>query len=490
MTSIATLLDAPIRAGSAATDPDVRNFLHELQANILKGHGRRHSAHMFLRFAGMAPDNVAAVLRALGRHCTSAEEQLRRNIRHKPHLDGGPVRCLFLSAGGFRALAHHAALPPGAAFATGMASRGPELNDPPRAGWQVPGFGEGEPAIDAMFLVAHATETAVTSDLEQIEMWLNGTGVRIAAIERGFQQVRRFAADSAPEGVEHFGYVDGRSQPLFLLEDIQEELAHAGGANWPPAFKPAQFIVPDPNGRSPMAAGSYFVFRKLEQNVRAFKQAEEALADRLGLAGADRRRAGAMAVGRFEDGTPLTLHGAPTGQAPPNDFNFAADADGLRCPFHAHIRKTNPRGDLERLGLPDTAERNPAMARRGITYGQRKLNDAEDDFADQGEEPSADVGLLFMAYMASIEDQFEFMQHSWANDPRFAGNLDPGTSRPPTGIDPVIGQGAGPGVDQTWQDGWTNGAQPVTMGFSNFVTLRGGEYFFAPSLSFLRSVGA
>jgi hypothetical protein len=42
------------------------------------------------------------------------------------------------------------------------------------------------------------------------------------------------------------------------------------------------------------------VFRKLEQNVRRFKQVEEDPADALELTGDDRERAGAMIVGRFE----------------------------------------------------------------------------------------------------------------------------------------------------------------------------------------------
>ncbi|MGO8041154.1 hypothetical protein AB9E11_35780, partial [Rhizobium leguminosarum] len=49
------------------------------------------------------------------------------------------------------------------------------------------------------------------------------------------------------EGIEHFVYVDGRSQPLFLLEDIDaEENATDGIANWDPAFPLEQVIVPVP----------------------------------------------------------------------------------------------------------------------------------------------------------------------------------------------------------------------------------------------------
>ncbi|TPG53533.1 hypothetical protein EAH89_16330 [Roseomonas nepalensis] len=497
MADLAAILDEPVSWTAAATDADLRTFLSDLQANILKGHGRSHAAHLFLTFDGMAPGAVAALVRAMGAHCTSAYAQLLRNRRNPPYLDGGPVRCFFLSARGYRALGPHAGLPAGEAFAAGMAARREVLGDPERARWDRVGWRDGEP--DALILLANAHPAAVTEDLEIIESWLNGTGARILVIERGLQQHRRFRPDADPEGVEHFGYVDGRSQPLFLREDLDRErqalAAEPGGEAWSPAFKPSQFIVADPNGRTPHAAGSYFVFRKLEQDVRGFNAAEDALARALfGKPTAQQSdRAGAMVVGRFEDGTPLTLHDGERRQAVPNGFTYADDPKGAKCPFHAHIRKTNPRGDIRReLKLPDdAADRAPIMARRGITYGAPRPMSADgSEFADAGREPQHDSGLLFMAYMASLEAGFEFTQRSWANNPSFVGNLNPAAGRPSTGVDPVIGQTATAAERaHRYLDGHTPGAVPKTLSFENFVHLKGGEYFFAPSLSFLRSVG-
>ncbi|MBK1657933.1 hypothetical protein CKO45_06780 [Paracraurococcus ruber] len=489
------MLDAPIRWQAAFTDPDVRDLLEDMQANILKSHGRHHAAHMALGFAGMAADDVAAVIRALGRHCTSAWHQLRTNRRYPPHLDGGPVRCLVLGAGGYKALGKHARMPEGEAFRAGMAARAGILADPPRQAWQAAGWRDQAP--DAMVLLADADPHAVTRDLEAVERWLDGTGVRILVIERGLQQTRRFRPGEKPEAVEHFGYVDGRSQPIFLAEDLaREEQSVAAepkdkadpGAPWSPRFKPSQFIVADPNGRRRHAAGSYFVFRKLEQDVRGFNAAEDALGRALfgQDAGDDLLElAGAMIVGRFEDGTPLVRSRKALGQAVPNGFTYDGDTDGAKCPFHAHIRKTNPRGDVQRqFGLPDASgDRNPIMARRGMTYGpKRPMSRDGSEFADKGKEPVQDSGLLFMAYMASIEAQFEFTQQSWANNADFV--------RPGTGVDPVIGQTADPAQRQhRFQDGHTPGATPTTQPFAQFVHLQGGEYFFAPSLSFLRGVG-
>jgi Dyp-type peroxidase family len=278
------------------------------------------------------------------------------------------------------------------------------------------------------------------------------------------------------EGVEHFGYVDGRSQPLFLAEDVEREAR----STWDPAFPPAQFLVKDPGDDQPTSFGSFFVFRKLEQDVKGFHAQEEALAAALGLAGGPfEERAGALLVGRFEDGTPVALDPLPADMPPVNDFDFRGDEQGSRCPFVAHVRKTNPRGEspfhlAKDLGFASTVrqERGHLMARRGITYGARAYDEATNDFTD---EPSGGVGLLFMAYMASLEDQFEFTQATWANNPNFVtGGV---------GVDPVIGQG--PGEPVAVKDGW--GGNQAQFDFGRFVTLKGGEYFFAPSLEFLRN---
>jgi deferrochelatase/peroxidase EfeB len=156
----------------------------------------------------------------------------------------------------------------------------------------------------------------------------------------------------------------------------------------------------------------------------------------------------------------------------PNDFDYAGDLHGAKCPLHAHIRKTNPRGDTNRLhGVPLEEERSHLVARRGLPYGDRR-QDESGGLADPGDGP---VGLLFMACQADIGHQFEFIQHAWANAADFAA--------PGSGIDPIIGRGRGA---QRFGTGWGDVSAPcVTERLADFVTLRGGEYFFAPSLASL-----
>lgn len=493
---LADLLVHPIRWHDWQTDRNVHDLLADLQANILKGHGRDHTGNVFVSFQGMSADAVVLLLRHLAPLVTSSLEQLRGvDAYHRTNIGGGRVVCIFLAHGAYDKLATPPARRPSEdAFQAGMRQRGqlaqitfahlpplPGLNDPAPGQWGEGAWNPGNPEPDAMILVADDDTDAVTAGLEAIEQVVNGSGARVLGVERGEAQRRKQQGGNPKgEGLEHFGYVDGRSQPLFLQEDVDAEPK----AVWDPAFPPSQFLVPDPSGRTPLSCGSYFVFRKLEQNVKRFKGQEEALATALKLTGGDKERAGALVVGRFEDGTPVVLHGTAQAGAPPNDFNYTGDPGGEKCPFRGHIRKTNPRGESDKPGGPPglANARTRLMARRGITYGQRKPRQSGADFPDD-DRPERDVGLLFMAYMAEITEQFEFTQAAWAGNPDFVSQH--------TGIDPVIGQRAnrsGPG-DVHWKDGASG--QPERSGheadfdFKTSITLKGGDYFFAPSIGFL-----
>lgn len=58
---------------------------------------------------------------------------------------------------------------------------------------------------------------------------------------------------------------------------------------------------------------------------------------------ADEGLAGALVVGRFKDGTPVTVQSSD-GLGAANNFEYLrADRVGNRCPFHAHIQKANQR---------------------------------------------------------------------------------------------------------------------------------------------------
>ena len=95
--------------------------------------------------------------------------------------------------------------------------------------------------------------------------------------------------------------------------------------------------------------------------------------------------------------------------------------------------------------------------------------------------PKKGVGLLFMAYNVSLARQFVFMQASWANNAGFQA--------PNTGIDPITGQGVVAGPGPQWSKAWDDPASvKQNFDFHGFVTMRGGEYFCAPSLTFFKTL--
>lgn len=433
-----------------------KSFLQDLQANILKGHGREHVALVFL-----AIKEVNKARKFLhGFPVTSAFRQLDEAKQFKAtRAPGSVVRLAFLSQGGLAAFGHGPKFTAFGLFAGGMAADTAVLDGGSTASWQA----ELKKPVHAMLLVAYHDATDLARIVAKLVSDLDDPASGFEAV---FVQEGRAYKNGDSVGIEHFGYVDGRSQPLMLKSEIDAEPRTV----YDPASPLAQFLITDP--LSTGAQGSFFVFRKLEQNVAGFKLAEEALATTMGLAGADRERAGAQVVGRFEDGTPLTLQSAAQGVPVVNDFDYTADAS-TKCPFQGHIRKSNPRGSSPG-GL--AFDKSVQMARRGITYGCRVQDPDSKEFVDK---PNDGVGLLFMSYQASIEKQFHFMQTAWVNNDGFP--------KVGVGIDPVIGEGAS-ALPQTWPPTYGSLAGGVSSLFRGFVTLKGGEYFYAPSLSGLKAL--
>jgi Dyp-type peroxidase family len=475
-------LDASLPEGAATGD--TLAMLDDLQGNILKGHGRHATINMFIRF-GADQAKARAFVKAVGALTISARTQLDQIAKHKadPNFVTPVFVTLMLSKAGYAALGASAKAPTGdAGFDAGLLARRASLNDPLAAKLDA-GYRNdphafvliaGDPDDEATFGPASRVETTATKVLNL----LSGAGTVVAtetgrAIFRTQEEDLPAGQDKSKEGIEHFGYVDGRSQPLLMKEQITKEATGGDGITvWNPEFPLRQVLVKDPGSTGGKTFGSFFVFRKLDQNVKAFK-AEEAVLGGNGPNGLNTgEQAGATIVGRFEDGTPIVLQRAEgAGEPVMNNFGYNADPAGVRCPLHAHIRKTNPRGDSARFNLDTEAnERKHIMARRGITYGTRN------SIVDPTDEPTKDVGLLFMAYQSSIVNQFEFTQIFWANNASFP--------KSGTGIDPIIGQPGKASLkhNKKWGD---PSANTKAGSFGGHVTMRGGGYFFAPARSTL-----
>jgi len=340
-----------------------------------------------------------------------------------------------------------------------------------------------------------------------------------------------------PSGHEHFGFKDGISQPAvrgrvsdnatdWLMPrpaskagpSTDIEYAEPGQALvWPGEFVfgyakqslgaarlsvsgrkvgPPPPAAPDPTAVVPWwgANGSYLVYRRLQQNVAAFRSftisaAEQASVDLGNAVSAD--RLASLLVGRWPSGAPIEL--SPGTDDPElgqddnrnNDFDLSNDDNGSVCPLAAHIRKVNPRNVGTDQGAPSrTLVRR--LLRRGIPYGAPLPRGAAPDGQDRG--------LLFLSYQTDIQEQFMFLASNWANTANLpvAAVNQPSPDQPVgDGYDMVIGQA--PTQDRVRfcviHDG-SGTSRLTTAGVmaKEWIVATGGGFFFSPSISAVRDV--
>lgn len=409
--------------------PNIEN----IQAGILKGHGRNHSRCFFLHFSASklaAKFWIASHVRPL---VSNASAQLRDSGAYRTGrrvYRNTAVINFYLTVDGYDHLGLQS--PDDEAFRRGLNSVDTNtlLNDHPLE-WDEPYHNSQQP-IHALLLVSDDSAGVLDYNEKLLKDEFEKTGIgKIVTIENGTML--------RPNGhaIEHFGYADGVNPDTFI--DQQGLL----NGNW------KSILISDPEG----GHGSYMVFRKLEQNVDLFYKELERIGKQIG--GPD--MAGAQVIGRFFNGAPVASEQNPYSE--PFDYKgkaATADDEGIRCPFHAHIRKANPR-------KPNT----PHIVRRGIPY----------DYAGRGNDmswkPAYGVGLLFICYQKSIAAQYEAIQQAM-NTP--AGSHDPLTGQPLEN-DVVLEWNPNHGVK--------GGHKSI---FQKVVTMRGGAYFYAPSIEFFNSL--
>jgi deferrochelatase/peroxidase EfeB len=105
------------------------------------------------------------------------------------------------------------------------------------------------------------------------------------------------------------------------------------------------------------------------------------------------------------------------------------------------------------------------------------------DAALQSAIADAERGLHFVSLGANISRQFEFVQNAWAVSSKFAGL--------PTETDPLLGNRqpllSGERTDR-FSMPQASGAVRRLEGLPQFVTVRGGAYFFMPGVKALRYI--
>ncbi|MDG3494105.1 MULTISPECIES: Dyp-type peroxidase [Pseudanabaena] len=446
-------------------DPDnsgkYQALLDDLQGNILKGHGRDYTVDIFVQWKS---DDIPAVkewiINFTKGYVTSAQLQADESRRYRDQKVSGSVFANFyLTRIGYETLGFEAfQIPKNQPFTMGMQYEGirTSLGDPKVTDWEV-GY---QQKIHSLIAIADDDQDSLLKFANQITQELS----KIATVlhqENGF-----ILRNKDGQVIEHFGFVDGISQPLFIKRDIvKAQASDRNFSKWDPRAPLDLVLVKDPNGQTEDSYGSYLVYRKLEQNVKAFREDQQALAQALKI---QNELAGAYVMGRFPDGTPVTISDVPMHpRNPPNNFNYDQDLTATKCPFHAHIRKTNPRGDSVRNSNVNLEEeRGHRIARRAVSYGEKDLTNASTEGS----------GLLFLCFQADIENQFNFMQARWSNANNFV--------KVGVGPDPLIGSPQG---TQHWPTEWSK-SSTQDYNFKLWVKMKGGEYFFAPSISSLKNL--
>lgn len=287
--------------------------------------------------------------------------------------------------------------------------------------------------------------------------------------------------------------------------------------------------------------GTFMAYRKLHQNVKSWRDfIARAAADFQKVSGIETVEDAAnlliaKMVGRWRDGVPLSKaadfaakekfdsdYGPKKKElkalkkikspSPPqearirdlekelqlaySDFSYANDRQGGTCPLTSHTRRVNtrdgldPRGDLTDPKLAilkggSVLNNRRRILRRGLPYGE-----SGPDATDEGEH-----GIVMLAVCADLFRQFEFVQQQWINyglDARagsdtcpIVGNHSLGADAP----DPEARRRNGPKAKFVIPAD-PHGARPpfIVEGIPQFVEMRGGDYFFAPSLTALRMI--
>lgn len=355
-------------------------------------------------------------------------------------------------------------------------------NDPNKWRW-----GANDDKLN-MVLIFHA------KDKTSMDSFLKAEKDRITT-NGGLTIIKEMKGYLRPDNKEPFGFHDGISQPVIKgsgRPGPQNDLIATGeflmGYKNEHDQYPYSPLLETNQGNSTLlkddAAGSgkkdlghngtFMVFRQMEQHVDDFwDYMNEKTKNDDGSTNEEAKiKLAAKCIGRWPSGASLVNFPDkdPGGSLENDDFGYAdKDPDGLRCPFGSHLRRNNPRDAFRWYDKKQSLKvtNRHRIIRRGRTYKIPATNRADKD----------EIGLHFICFNANLELQFEFIQHAWANNnqPRHLSN----------DIDLIIG--VPPEGDPNNKKGqFTIQAEPVNQYLDNwkrFVTIRGGEYFFFPSIS-------
>jgi Dyp-type peroxidase family len=208
----------------------------------------------------------------------------------------------------------------------------------------------------------------------------------------GYQDLHRPLVESGVKsvgayGIEYFGFRDGIGQPA-LPSSTPLAASAVGSSGWLKERASYDVVLrTEPSGL--LKNATFLVARQLRQDPEAFWRTIQSQAQALAT---NKRELAEQILGRRMDGRRLDSTQAHF-DADRDRLAFDPDRETPSCPFHSHVRRANPRTEA-------SPARNPQVMRRSLAY----LNPRGDAYAK---------GLMFIAFNADIETQFELIQRNW-----------------------------------------------------------------------------
>lgn len=344
--------------------------------------------------------------------------------------------------------------------------------------------------VHALLDVSAQSEQALKNRCEDLEKKIKESG---GAKVIGTQDANLIFIDGKKTNKEHFGYTDGFGNPSYqhIKRSDQPGQGKLGKDGTWEALATGELLLgyADEAGELPPAPvphllannGTFMVYRKLKQHVGEFRKYLKTEGAK--YAGGEEKLA-AKIVGRWLDGTPVELSpDKPDPDIVKNpglnvNFTFGKDLQGTRCPVGAHIRRANPR---DAFGFNGDLVNRRRITRRGIPYGEYVPWGTPVDKIDDNK----DRGLIFVALNASTYRQFEFIQQQWIE---YGNDAHQGSDK-----DMITGnhEDHKSSPSRFFVQGTAEEKNPpfVCAKIPNFVQLKGGDYFFLPSITALHMIG-
>ncbi len=290
---------------------------------------------------------------------------------------------------------------------------------------------------------------------DQVKQLEHDSGLQVLSI----QHMRSYLDPQTGKPREQFGFLDGLSQPVAADSPQPEKKDEVKRGEILLGYGNDRGDGPTPaEADALLDNGSFLVVRKLRQHVDRLNKVLQAQASELNKVlqarppELDVDALKAKMMGRTVEGDPLAAPGSSD-----NRFDYANDAGGSLCPFQSHVRRANPREP----GMP-------RILRRGMSFDSRGCQDSEDE-----------CGVVFMAYNASIAEQFEVIQR-WISGGNSSGILSAHS-------DPFVGVPEHDG-DRIFRFVDGQKVLRVNLGKEPFVELDWGLYLFVPSIDALKDL--